>query len=264
VQGTLWLDRATSQLQFLEYSYTPVPEHLKGEGIGGRVDYAQLPTGGWFVSNWHIRMPILRSLPTLPGPANSTPMPGRIVVSALQIAGGTVHEIRLDNEVLYLNSGAALAGSRPGDEVFPTDRGMVSESGLLRNAEFATAVCGTQLTFEHEGFITGRVLDETLQPFSGALVTAQWKEQFSIILGTSFRWQNYQVSAITSSEGTYQLCGVAVRRTVSVFATRGMNEKLRRPSFVRLTEDSPVAQLDLTLAPPPQKDKDAPEGARHW
>ena len=253
VQGTLWLDRATSELQFLEYTYTPVQDYLRGEGIGGRVDYAQLPNGGWFVSNWRIRMPILRNLPTMVG--RGAPLTGRIVVSALQIVGGTVQEIRLDDQLLYLNTAAAGAGALPGDEVFTTDRVVGSESRLLRTGDLATvrSLCGARMTFGHEGLITGRVFDDTHQPFAGASVTARWKENFSLIGGVMIRWQDYQVSTTTSSEGSYQLCGVAVRRTASVFATRGVDEKLKRPSFVRLSEDSPVAQLDLTLAPPPPK-----------
>lgn len=59
VQGTLWLDRATSELRHLEFQYTrhlqpwPVPQ----ERFGGRVEFARLGNGAWIVERWWIRMP---------------------------------------------------------------------------------------------------------------------------------------------------------------------------------------------------------------
>jgi Carboxypeptidase regulatory-like domain len=61
VRGTLWVDRASSELQFLEYIYSIVPEELKKADLGGRVEFHRLPTGAWIVSYWHIRMPTLRA-----------------------------------------------------------------------------------------------------------------------------------------------------------------------------------------------------------
>ena len=62
VLGTLWVDRTTSELKFLEYSYTSVPRELNGGDAGGRVEFRRLPAGAWIVSYWHIRMPRLESL----------------------------------------------------------------------------------------------------------------------------------------------------------------------------------------------------------
>jgi hypothetical protein len=57
IAGTLWLDRQTAHLRFLEYRYTwsPWPEM---DGVArGRVEFEALPGGAWIVRRWWIRMP---------------------------------------------------------------------------------------------------------------------------------------------------------------------------------------------------------------
>jgi hypothetical protein len=63
VQGTLWVNRATSELQSIEYSYTNLPVQLRELGLGGRVDFSRLAGGEWVVSYWHIRMPVMAEPP---------------------------------------------------------------------------------------------------------------------------------------------------------------------------------------------------------
>ncbi len=60
VDGVLWLDRETSQLRTLEFSYTGIepPSHLgTGPGPYGQIVFDQLPAGGWIVREWWIRTP---------------------------------------------------------------------------------------------------------------------------------------------------------------------------------------------------------------
>ena len=61
VKGTLWVDRESSELRFLEYTYTGLPEELAPARLGGRVEFRRLPSGAWIVGYWHIRMPNLDS-----------------------------------------------------------------------------------------------------------------------------------------------------------------------------------------------------------
>jgi hypothetical protein len=59
IEGTLWLDQETAELQFLEYAYTGAP-FKEGEGLsGGRVEFEAMPNGAWIVNQWWIRAPIL-------------------------------------------------------------------------------------------------------------------------------------------------------------------------------------------------------------
>jgi len=59
VTGTLWVDRATSELKVLEYTYTRLPGVLSQARLGGRVAFTRLPGGRWIVNDWHIRMPLV-------------------------------------------------------------------------------------------------------------------------------------------------------------------------------------------------------------
>jgi hypothetical protein len=59
ITGTLWLDRATSELRTLEFEYVHLPPPLDVPGTGGEVRYGRLDDGSWIVREWHIRMPRL-------------------------------------------------------------------------------------------------------------------------------------------------------------------------------------------------------------
>ena len=61
VEGTLWVDTTTSELQGLEYRYVNV-EDLEDTEAGGAVAFEYLASGAWIVSEWHIRMPKLALL----------------------------------------------------------------------------------------------------------------------------------------------------------------------------------------------------------
>ena len=57
ITGTLWVDRKTSELKRMEFSYIRLPEDLVAVGAGGRVEFMRLPNGVWIVRDWLIRMP---------------------------------------------------------------------------------------------------------------------------------------------------------------------------------------------------------------
>jgi hypothetical protein len=60
IRGTLWLDRKTSELRYLEFEYT---RHLFAVGVaqshfGGRIEFLRMPNGAWIVRRWWLRMPL--------------------------------------------------------------------------------------------------------------------------------------------------------------------------------------------------------------
>ncbi|MCI0434497.1 MAG: carboxypeptidase-like regulatory domain-containing protein [Gemmatimonadetes bacterium] len=57
VQGTLWLDAATSELRWIEYRYTGIDYGPRTRELGGRLDFARLESGAWVISSWRIRGP---------------------------------------------------------------------------------------------------------------------------------------------------------------------------------------------------------------
>lgn len=58
ITGTIWLDRGSHELRYLEYSYTGLDLPRRVE-LGGRVEFERLPSGQWIVSDWYVRTPLL-------------------------------------------------------------------------------------------------------------------------------------------------------------------------------------------------------------
>jgi hypothetical protein len=88
IEGTLWLERESAKLQFLEYRYTKVPYPGATGAAGGRVEFQGLPNGSWIVDRWWIRMPKVTRVR----------WPGRRAVSQYQVtsfteAGGEVRQV---------------------------------------------------------------------------------------------------------------------------------------------------------------------------
>jgi hypothetical protein len=55
VSGALWVDRRTTELQYLEFEYEGLPDHLRRFGAGGQVHFERLSSGAWIVTRWWIR-----------------------------------------------------------------------------------------------------------------------------------------------------------------------------------------------------------------
>ena len=109
VRGVLWMDAATAELRVLEYGYAGGPPQLSTQAAGGRVEFRRLPSGGWIVSRWRIRMPsgASRYRPNSPTPPGATPA----LVSGLREQSAEVLEIRTrDGELVDLAAMASVAG----------------------------------------------------------------------------------------------------------------------------------------------------------
>jgi len=88
VLGTLWLDRETGALQYLEYGYT-WSQFQEAQGVArGRVEFEGLPNGSWIVRKWWIRMPKLAQDLTLAGEGRSG-----VFVAGIREAGGEISQI---------------------------------------------------------------------------------------------------------------------------------------------------------------------------
>jgi hypothetical protein len=61
VEGTLWVDTATSALRYLQFGYTGIDYGLRTRELGGRLDFARLPSGAWIVARWWLRAPVLHA-----------------------------------------------------------------------------------------------------------------------------------------------------------------------------------------------------------
>ncbi len=59
VRGTLWVDRRSAELRWLEYRYVNLPVAVESRYLGGRVEFERLPGGAWIVRRWWVRMPVV-------------------------------------------------------------------------------------------------------------------------------------------------------------------------------------------------------------
>ena len=143
IRGTLWLDRASSELRSVEFRYMNTASAAE-EHAGGSMDFARMKNGAWVISRWAIRMPALeyRVRTREVGGTDTT-------VSEIHVAGGELAMARRGNDTLWARpalvvmgivrdstSGAPAAGARvtlAGTQLTGTAdaRGRFSIAGVL-------------------------------------------------------------------------------------------------------------------------------------
>jgi hypothetical protein len=99
IQGTLWIDKHTYELRYLEFNYTELPVSIERGRIGGRVEFERLPEGPWIVSRWRIRMPVVSYRQPKPVADPDYWTPHELV--SIREVGGWVDEV-------YTRSGAPV------------------------------------------------------------------------------------------------------------------------------------------------------------
>jgi hypothetical protein len=135
VQGVLWLDQKTAELQHLTYRYVNLPFKIHTEHAAGRVEFDRLDNGAWIVSRWHIRMPLV----------------GAEVAAGQRTPGSVAPPTRLSVIGIHEDGGEVLRASATAGEMRAADRavlvGTVFDS--TRTAPLADAtvfLSGTQYT----------------------------------------------------------------------------------------------------------------------
>lgn len=96
VSGTLWLDRETAELRWLEYTYWNLDLQVRSVSAGGRVEFRRMPAGTWIVPEWWIEMPIIGTRMVDNGSS-------RAAVTRLRRTGGRVVQV-------HEGGGRALGG----------------------------------------------------------------------------------------------------------------------------------------------------------
>src|SRR5678810_796750 len=117
IAGTLWVDRASSQLRRLEFKFVNVPFE-QGEMAGGDLQFVRMRDGSWAISEWGIRMPAFTTA-VVPGHGAERRL------AEIQVAGGQLALARRGSDTLWAQppmaltgmvrdsvSGAAIAGAR--------------------------------------------------------------------------------------------------------------------------------------------------------
>lgn len=118
VEGVLWLDGTTSELRHLAFTYTNpgFEPPLHRFPAGGRVEFARLPTGHWFVRRWHVRVPVAGArtgvaLQRGPGGGPFKPRRETVLARIHETGGETVQATLPDGETVALAHWGAIEGT---------------------------------------------------------------------------------------------------------------------------------------------------------
>lgn len=87
IEGTLWLDATSAELQWLEYWYRYLEPERTSSEVGGRVDFERMPNGRWIVAEWWIRMPEMAAQADLEGGR-------RFYIDHYRQTGGLIVDVR--------------------------------------------------------------------------------------------------------------------------------------------------------------------------
>ncbi|MGH7621533.1 MAG: carboxypeptidase-like regulatory domain-containing protein, partial [Gemmatimonadaceae bacterium] len=105
IMGTLWVDRASAELRSLEYHYVSLPDMPREalDRVGGDMEFARMRNGGWVISAWDIRMPLLASEVNL-GHRDTR-------LRGLRVSGGLLSLARDGRDTVWSRPRRALRGT---------------------------------------------------------------------------------------------------------------------------------------------------------
>jgi hypothetical protein len=105
VRGIAWLDRKSSELRQVEFSYVNLPPE-RMDLAGGRIDFTPTRDGTWIVSRWLVRMPVLKQIDfsvSMGGP--------RLQVDEIQETGAQLSVARRGQDTLWVHPPIPLSGT---------------------------------------------------------------------------------------------------------------------------------------------------------
>jgi len=105
IRGTLWLDRASSELRRLEFRYANIPAEQETEARGD-MEFVRLRNGGWAITRWNIRMPVLENR------VRSQAFGGAAIhLAEIRVTGGELALVRRGGDTLWSRPPLVLAGT---------------------------------------------------------------------------------------------------------------------------------------------------------
>ena len=105
IRGTMWLERATSSLQRLEFRYVNVSDEEEAEARG-EIDFVPARNGAWAIQRWSIRMPELARTNRSQAYGGSNTF-----VSQIKVTGGELALLRIGTDTLWARPPLQLAGT---------------------------------------------------------------------------------------------------------------------------------------------------------
>ena len=233
IEGTLWLDRTSSELRLLEFRYTNLPEDYAHVKAGGSVEFLRLSTGSWLVGRWQLRMPrgALQLVPRYTGTLGARDE-YKMVVEGLQFTGGEVTAVNRGAEVLF-SSGESTHDFSP--------------TLLAEDAKLATS-CGTDSARgDLVALLRGTVFEGEHEGLANASVRLTWRGEFRSTGQGTYSYKNEQRDLTSDASGNWYLCGVPRERVITVRATLGNRKSA--PVTVRITKERAAAGVDVEVPP---------------
>ncbi len=132
IRGVVWIDPASGELRYLDYTYENLDPALRHDAVGGKVVFQGLPNGTWIVTEWRIRMPNAALAPDFRG--------GRqLILAGIREVGGEVDRVQDQAGRTVLEATrATLAGV------------VLDDTGLVPIAGATVRLVGTQSTTESD------------------------------------------------------------------------------------------------------------------
>lgn len=232
IEGTLWLDEASAELDRVEYGYVNLPRVVEGRGARGTIDFERLPTGEWIVREWRIRMPVVR-LPDERMYSHLTMDPNARVPTVVRIEedSGEVVEIVPARGA----DGARTVWAEPIPWRDPFRRMEADRAAAMRAASTGGGRCPPGSVAPGRAALEGTVRDaRTAVPLPGARV----------VVGSADDPSGASRGALADPAGRFLVCGVPAGvglEVVGSFPGR-MGEAL-----VTVPEGVPSGRVDLAL-----------------
>jgi hypothetical protein len=153
ITGALWLNRATFELRFLDFTFTrhPYAFPVPSGPFGGRVEFRRLDNGAWIVERWSLRMPQFPVDISLP----PTTVNDRRIESArdslimLQRFGLQIREV--GGEIRYI--------ADPG----PAAEGLAAVEGVVFDSTRAAPLAGASVFLNRGGPVARTGIDGTFR-----------------------------------------------------------------------------------------------------
>lgn len=104
IAGTVWLDRKSAELRRMEFGYVNLrrPRYRLVSGtanVSGTMDFVRMMNGGWAISNWEIRIPVLQQRARTG--ASSYEESNEAYVSELIVQSGALTLVRRGQDTLW-------------------------------------------------------------------------------------------------------------------------------------------------------------------
>ena len=234
IEGTLWLDRLSSELRLLEFRYANLPVDYAHYESGGSVEFLRLSTGSWLVGRWEIRMPrgarrLVPSFSTGAGERDEF----RTVIDGLQFTGGEVTAVQRGQAVLF-SSGESARDYSP---------------ALIAEDQKMAAACSAGSTGgDLRAFLRGTVFEGEHKPVAGAAVRLTWQGEFRAPGTRSYSYRSEQRDLTSNASGDWGLCGIPRERIITVRAAIGSRSSVL--VTVRIPRERAAAGVDVEVPPP--------------